>query len=119
MGRDHNVRAPGRQVPRAHDQPDHSQHAFPLGSPDNCAAIAGADACAARVAAAVEALEAAGDDILLIICSDHGHETVDEVIPLETLLIEAGLKAAAGSTDVVVASNGTSAAIYMSDAERY
>lgn len=100
-------------------EPDHSQHACPLGSPDHRAAIAGADACAARVATAVEALEAAGDDILLIICSDHGHETVDQVIPLETLLVDAGLKAAAGSSDVVVASNGTSAAIYMSDAERY
>ena len=100
-------------------EPDHCQHAHPLGSPDHRVAIAGADACAARVATAIDALEAAGDDILLIVCSDHGHETVDEVIPLETLLVDAGLKAAAGSTDVVVASNGTSASIYLSDAARH
>ena len=99
-------------------EPDHTQHTWPLGSPEHLAAVAGADSCAASVVEAVEALEAAGDDILLILCSDHGHETVDRVIPLETLLIEAGLKAAVGSTDVVVASNGTSASIYLSDAAR-
>jgi hypothetical protein len=39
-------------------------------------------------------------------------ETVDETIDLDTLLVEAGLKAAAGSSDVVVAPNGTAALIY-------
>lgn len=99
-------------------EPDHTQHASPLGSPEHLSAVAGSDTCAARVAAAVEALDTGDDDILLIVCSDHGHETVDEVIPLEALLVDAGLKAAAGSTDVVVASNGTSASIYLSDAAR-
>jgi arylsulfatase A-like enzyme len=97
-------------------EPDHTQHGHPLGSPEHLAAVAGADSCAARVAAAVEA---EGDDVLLVLCSDHGHETIDKVIPLEAMLIEAGLKAALGSSDLVVASNGTSASIYLSEGSRH
>ena len=55
-----------------------------------------------------------GDDILLIAASDHGHETVGRVIPLEDSLVEAGLKEHLESSDVVVASNGFSAHIYVS-----
>jgi len=75
-------------------EPDHTQHSHPLGSPEHLAAVASSDSCAARVAAVVEA---DGDDVLLILCSDHGHETIDKVIPLEAMLIEVGLKAALGS----------------------
>lgn len=99
-------------------EPDHTQHARPLGSPGHVAAIAGADACAARVAEAVDALCAAGDDVLAVFCADHGHETVDAIVPLEDLLVAAGLKEAPDSSDVVVASNGMSAAIYLSAAAR-
>ena len=42
-------------------------------------------------------------------------ETVDETIDLDTLLVNAGLKAAAGSSDVVVAPNGTAALLYFAD----
>ncbi len=97
-------------------EPDHTQHGRPLGSPEHLVAIAGADAHAASVAATVEDLAAEGDDILLIVCSDHGHETVDEEIDLGALLVEAGLKATAESHDVVAASNGTSCSIYLSQA---
>ena len=96
-------------------EPDHSQHGHPLGSPEHLAAVASADANAARVA---EALEAEGEDALLVFCSDHGHETVGAVIPLESMLIEQGFKEAEGSSDLVVASNGTSASIYLSEADR-
>lgn len=100
-------------------EPDHTQHARPLGSPDHLRVVAQADACAATVVAAVEELRAGGDDVLFVLCADHGHETVDEVVPLQDLLIEAGFKASASSSDVVVASNGTSGAIYLSpDAQR-
>jgi len=99
-------------------EPDHTQHGHPLGSTEHRLAVAGADACAARVARTVTALERDGDDIITVYCSDHGHETVDAVIPLDDLLIEAGLKEGAGSSDVVVASNGLSAGIYVSDAAR-
>jgi predicted AlkP superfamily pyrophosphatase or phosphodiesterase len=99
-------------------EPDHTQHGNPMGSPAHVAAIAGADACAARVAETVDGLAAGGDDILLFFCSDHGHETVDSVIPLDDILIQSGFKAGAGSSDVVVASNGLSAGIYVADGAR-
>lgn len=82
-------------------EPDHTQHAWPLGSPEHLAAVAGADSCAASVVETLEALEAAGAVILLMLCSDHGHENADRAIPLGTLLIEAGLEAARGRQSVV------------------
>lgn len=100
-------------------EPDHSQHGYALGSPQHLAAVASADANAARVAATVEELNADGEDILLIVASDHGHETVDRIIDLDRMLIDAGLKAAEGSPDVVVASQGTSALVYLADNARH
>ena len=50
-----------------------------------------------------------------MVCSDHGHETTDEVIPVEALMVEAGFKAGAESTDVVLASSGMGALVYLSD----
>ncbi len=98
-------------------EPDHTQHARPLGGPDHKRAVAAADANAGRVAEAVEKT-AGGDEILLIFASDHGHETVERVVRLETLLVGAGLKDGEGSNDVVVASNGFSANLYVSAAAR-
>ena len=42
-------------------------------------------------------------------------ETVDETIDLDTLLVEAGLKRAPTSSDVVVAPNGTAALLYFAE----
>ncbi|MEE8351693.1 MAG: alkaline phosphatase family protein, partial [Rhodospirillales bacterium] len=98
-------------------EPDHTQHAVPLGSPAHMDVIARADANVGRVVAAIRE-NANGDDILLIVASDHGHETVGEVIPLERLLIEGGLKKGLGCREVVVASNGFSAHVYVSDTAR-
>lgn len=98
-------------------EPDHTQHAKPLGSPEHKAVITASDANAGRVADAV-AGSPDGDDILLIFASDHGHETVEGVVRLETLLVGAGLKDADDSTDVVVASNGFSANLYVAEAAR-
>jgi len=99
-------------------EPDHSQHGNPLGSPTHLAAMAAADANAGRVAETVNAMNAAGDDILLLIASDHGHETVGQVVDLDARLIQAGFKAGADSTDCVVTSQGFSAFIYLSEAAR-
>ncbi|PPR68295.1 MAG: hypothetical protein CFH03_01696 [Alphaproteobacteria bacterium MarineAlpha3_Bin2] len=93
-------------------EPDHSQHAMPLGSPEHLAILALADANAGRVIQAVRET-AEGDEVLLIVASDHGHETVDRIIPLESMLIGAGLKEGPGSHDVVVASNVFSAHVYV------
>lgn len=92
-------------------EPDVTQHAFPLGSPEHLAILGRADANARKVVAAVAAARRKGDDILFLIGSDHGHQTVSEVVDIEGALIAAGLKEGAGSGDVMAVSSGTSALI--------
>ncbi len=94
-------------------EPDHIQHETPLGSPQHLAVLAAADAQLGRVVAAVEALRRAGEEVLLVAGSDHGHETVGGVVDIEAELVAAGLKADVHSGDVVVAANGTAALIYL------
>ena len=94
-------------------EPDLSSHAHPLGSPGQLAAVRAADAIAALVIAAVGKARDAGDDILLVVASDHGHQTVAGVIDIDSELVGAGLKGAPGSGDVLAVSNGTSALIYV------
>ena len=96
-------------------EPDHSQHTLELGSPDHRNVIADSERCAVRVSEAVDALRAAGDDVLFVVASDHGQETVDEIIPVTALLVEAGLKESTDSSDVVLASSGMGALVYLSD----
>lgn len=93
-------------------EPDHIQHNVPLGSPEHIAVLREADRHAGMVIDAVARERDRGDDILLIIGSDHGHETVSGVIDVEAELIEAGLKAGTESTDIVSLANGTSALVY-------
>jgi arylsulfatase A-like enzyme len=93
--------------------PDATQHNHPLGSPEYREALRQSDARAREVMDAVEDRRAAGEDILLIIGSDHGHQTVTRVIDIERDLMDAGLKDSENSRDVVVSSNGTSALIYL------
>ncbi|MGD9802030.1 MAG: alkaline phosphatase family protein [Hyphomicrobiaceae bacterium] len=94
-------------------EPDASSHAYPLGSPDHLATIRTADANAALVIAAVDKAREQGDDILLFVASDHGHQTVAAVIDVNAELVAAGLKQSAASGDVLAVSNGTSALIYV------
>ncbi|QCI68334.1 alkaline phosphatase family protein [Phreatobacter stygius] len=94
-------------------EPDTTQHAAPLGSATHRAILATADSHAAMIIAAVARARAEGEDILLLVGSDHGHQTVRAVIDIDAELIEAGLKAGPGSTDVVVAPNGTAALVYV------
>lgn len=96
-------------------EPDHSQHSLELGSSEHRQVILGSDRCVSAVKESVELLRARGDDVLLVIGSDHGHETVDEIIPVEDLLVEAGLKDSTDSSDVVFASSGMGALIYLSE----
>jgi arylsulfatase A-like enzyme len=68
---------------------------------------------AREVIEAVQTLRAAGEDILLMIGSDHGHQTVTGVIDIEHDLVAAGLKDSELSRDIVVSSNRTSALVYV------
>jgi arylsulfatase A-like enzyme len=96
--------------------PDATQHNHPLGSDAHLEALRQSGARAAEVIEAVEACRAAGEDILLIVGSDHGHQTVTGVIDIAQDLVSAGLKETEDSRDVVIASNGTSALIYVDPA---
>jgi arylsulfatase A-like enzyme len=94
-------------------EPDHIQHEMPLGSPEHRAVLGEADAHVGLVIDAVARARATGDDVLLFVGSDHGHQTVSGVIDVEAELISAGLKMSVTSGDVVAASNGTSVLIYV------
>jgi len=94
-------------------EPDHIQHNTPLGSPEHLAVLRMADENAGMVMDAVARERERGDEILLIIGSDHGHETVSDIIDVEAALIEAGLKQGVESDDVLAMANGTSTLIYL------
>lgn len=93
-------------------EPDHTQHAAPLGSPEHRRVLREADARVARVAEAVARRRDAGEDVLLMVASDHGHETVAEIADPNAVLAEAGLKRHAKDTDLIAVANGTAALIY-------
>lgn len=93
-------------------EPDKSMHAAPLGSDVHLAALAGADALVGQVAEAVERLRDAGHDVLFIVGSDHGHESVTETIPVERRLFEAGFKSSLEGPEIVVAPQGCAAFIH-------
>jgi Type I phosphodiesterase / nucleotide pyrophosphatase len=100
-------------------EPDHIQHNTSLGSPEHLAVLREADRNAGMVIDAVERLRVSGDDILLLVGSDHGHETVSGIVDIEAELIAAGIKSAPDSGDIIAMSSGTSSLIYLHpDAER-
>ena len=100
-------------------EPDHVQHHVPLGSAEHRAALAQADRNVAHVLAAVAEAEAGGDEILLMIGSDHGHDTVTGAVDIVAELVEAGLKDLPESGEVAVAPNGSAALVYIApEAER-
>jgi arylsulfatase A-like enzyme len=91
-------------------EPDYTGHRAALGSPAHLEAIAGADRCVGHVLDTLEELRE-GDETLLVVGADHGMETTGRTIPLDPILVEAGLKASPASRDLVVAPNGTAALI--------
>jgi len=98
--------------------PDHTLHGVPLGSPAHLQAVAGAERCVAEVVRTVDRLRADGEDILLIVGSDHGQETIGAGVDLEAWLVERGLEEAVGAGDVAVAGQGTSALLYATERGR-
>ncbi len=91
-------------------EPDFASHRFPLGSPPWRAALAGADAVIATVAEAVAPAVERGD-VLLLICSDHGMETVRDRHSLDAALRNAGFAPEIDAGAACLLPNGSSASI--------
>jgi len=100
-------------------EPDHSQHQVGVGSPDARAALRHDDAEIARVLESLEGLGLAGQTDVLV-ASDHGFSTNTGGVDVVRALIDAGLKAAPDSRDVVLASSGQAVALHVEarDADR-
>jgi hypothetical protein len=98
--------------------PDHTLHAVPLGSPEHLDVLRQADRCVAEVHRTVERLRGDGEEILLLVGSDHGHETIGDSIDVEDWLAAHGLKELLATGDVAVAGQGTSALLYATDRGR-
>jgi hypothetical protein len=93
-------------------EPDKSMHAAPLGSDLHLAALAGCDQLVGQVAKTVDYLREQGHDVLFMIGSDHGHESITEVIAVEKRLFEAGFKKTLDGPEIVVAPQGSAAFIH-------
>ena len=96
-------------------EPDHSQHHVGVGSPAAREALRNDDREIAQVLAG---LDAALTSVLVV--SDHGFTTNTAGVDVAGALIEAKLKAARDSTDVILASSGQAVALHVEghDAER-
>ena len=90
-------------------EPDKSGHAQSLGNPQHMAAIDHAQSCVAEVISAVDHLRNRGEDVLLMVGSDHGMQTITDQIDIAQALVDADLKQSVTSQEIVVAPNGTSA----------
>ena len=98
-------------------EPDHTQHDAGVGSPSAREALRNDDREIARVLATLDDLGlAASTDV--IVASDHGFTTNTGGVDVAGALIEAGLKAAADSTDVVLASSGQSVGLHVEGHDR-
>ena len=96
-------------------EPDHSQHHAGVGSPAAREALRNDDREITRV---LEGLHAASTSVLVV--SDHGFTTNTAGVDVAGALVEAKLKAAADSTDVILASSGQAVALHVDghDADR-
>jgi arylsulfatase A-like enzyme len=92
--------------------PDITLHSHPLGSPEHVKAMRVADSCVAQVVEAVERARRAGDDVLLLVGSDHGQETIGGGVCVSDWLAQQGLSLQVQEGGVAVASQGTSALLY-------
>ncbi|MFM8532086.1 MAG: alkaline phosphatase family protein [Acidimicrobiia bacterium] len=98
--------------------PDHTRHDVPLGSPAHQEALEGAERCVREIVRTVEQLRQQGEEILLLVGSDHGHETIGAAVSIEDWLTARGLGEQLKAGDVAVAGQGTSALLYASQRGR-
>jgi predicted AlkP superfamily pyrophosphatase or phosphodiesterase len=95
-------------------EPDHTQHAHGVGSPDARAAIRNADRHVGLVLAEAGALGFA-DRTNVFVASDHGFSVNAGTVDVTRELIDAGVKTAPDSDDVVVASSGQTMLLHVKD----
>ena len=95
-------------------EPDHTQHALGVGSPDARAAIRNADRHIALVLDQVNAL-GLGGDTNVVVASDHGFTVNVGTVDVTRELLDAGLKADPDSDDVIVASSGQAMGLHVKD----
>lgn len=98
-------------------EPDGSQHGSALNSPRVHDAVRAADAGFGRLLDYLEA-SGRGDETNVIVTCDHGHSTVEAIVPLPELLLEAGFAPPGAAGGVVVAANGGAALLYVADGDR-
>jgi hypothetical protein len=98
--------------------PDHTLHGVPLGSPAHQEALDGAERCVREIVRTVEELRRQGEEILLLVGSDHGQETIGDFVSIEDWLTAQGLGDELKSGDVAVAGQGTSALLYATERGR-
>ena len=91
--------------------PDLTLHHRPLGSPEHFHALKVTDDLVAEVVQAIDAHEDRFDTLMLV-GSDHGHETIGRSVHIGDWLCRNGLAAEVESGRIAVASQGTSALIY-------
>jgi len=89
-------------------EPDHSQHHAGVGSPAAREALRNDDREIARV---LEGLDPASTSVLVV--SDHGFTTNTAGVDVAGALVEAKLKAAPDSSDVILASSGQAVALHV------
>jgi len=92
--------------------PDLTLHGAPLGSPAHRDALKATERCVGAVIETVERLRAAGENILLLIGSDHGQETIGEFVVIEAWLESRGLGDDLANGRIAVATQGTAALLY-------
>jgi arylsulfatase A-like enzyme len=97
--------------------PDLTLHHDPLGSPAHIEALEGADALVAQAIASIREYEDRFDTLLLV-GSDHGHETIARSIHIGNWMAANGLAVEIANKQVGIASQGTSALIYAADVAR-
>src|SRR5881397_1633128 len=90
-------------------EPDHSQHHLGVGSASSLEALANDDREIARVLKTLDDRGLTSSTDVLVV-SDHGFTTNVSGVDIASALVEAGLKAAADSGDVVLASSGQAVA---------
>jgi predicted AlkP superfamily pyrophosphatase or phosphodiesterase len=98
-------------------EPDHSQHVVGVGSPQAREALRNGDREIVLVLDTLERLGLAASTSVLVV-SDHGFTTNTAGVDVAGALVEAGLKAAPESTDVVLASSGQAVALHVEGHDR-